>query len=284
MAKFRSVFSVQKMCALFEVSRSGFYQWLNRPGSQRARDDFALMILIKKIFHESRGTYGTPRILAELKSRGYRIGKKRLERLKRILGIFGRKYRKFRVLTTDSKHRLRVSPNLLGQDFSATGPDCVWVSDITYIRLRSGCFVYLCVIMDLFTREIVGWTVTSHMRSELVSSTLIRALRKRKPPAGLIFHSDRGSQYASKEVRAILAAWYVLQSMSRKGNCYDNAPGESIFATLKVEEVYRKNYASIEDVRENLFDYIEVFYNRQRRHSALNFMTPEECFRRFYAA
>lgn len=243
-----------------------------------------MMIQIKKIFRQSRGTYGTPRILAELKKRGYRIGKNRLDRLKRILGIFGRKYRRFRVLTTDSKHRLRVFPNLLGQDFNVAGPNCVWVSDITYIRLQSGCFVYLCAIMDLFTREIVAWTVASHMRAELVSSTLLRALQKRRPPAGLIFHSDRGSQYASNEVREILEAWHALGSMSRKGNCYDNAPGESLFATVKVEEVYRNTYTSIEDVRKNLFDYIEVFYNRQRRHSALNYMTPEECFRRFYAA
>lgn len=280
----RSEISVTKMCRLFGVSRSGFYEWAGRGESARAIENRELTREIERSFEESRGVYGSPRILADLREMGYRVGKNRIDRLKRAAGIFARILRRFRVQTTDSRHDLKASPNLLGRDFSAIAPNCVWTSDITYVRLATGAFAYVCVVMDLFTREIVGWSVEMHMRTDLVTSAMRSALTKRGPCAGLIFHSDRGIQYASSASRGLLSSWNILQSMSRKGDCYDNAPTESFNATLKIEEVYRNTYRSIEELREKLFDYIEVFYNRKRKHSALGYLTPSEFNSRFYAA
>jgi putative transposase len=280
----RSDISVTKMCRLFDVSRSGFYEWLSRGDSPRAAQDRELTREIERSFEESRGVYGTPRILDDLRDLGYRVGKNRVDRLKRAAGISARFLRRFRVQTTDSRHDLKASPNLLGRDFSAFAPNCVWTSDITYVRLSSGAFAYVCVVMDLFSREIVGWSAEMHMRVDLVTSAIRSALKKCDPCAGLIFHSNRGVQYASSAFRGLLSSWNILQSMSRKGDCYDNAPTESFNATLKIEEVYRNEYRSIEELRENLFDYIEVFYNRKRKHSALGYLTPNEFSSRFYAA
>jgi putative transposase len=280
----RSEISVKKMCRLFEVSRSGFYEWLGRGESARAVEDRELMRKIERSFEESRGVYGTPRILDDLRDQGCRVGKNRIDRLKRAASIFARIFKRFRVQTTDSRHDLKASPNLLRRDFSVIAPNCVWTSDITYVRLTSGAFAYVCVVMDLFSREIVGWSVEMHMRVDLVLSAMRSALTKRGPCAGLIFHSDRGVQYASAAFRELLSSWNILQSMSKKGDCYDNAPTESFNATLKTEEVYRNEYSSIDELRKNLFDYIEVFYNRKRKHSALGYATPAEFNSRYYTA
>lgn len=276
-----SAFPAKKMCQALEVSRSGYYQWQRRAPSARQCDDVQLLESIREIHDDSRGAYGTPRIQEELRARGRRVGKNRIDRLKRKAAIFARKIRRFRVATTDSKHNHRISPNLLDQDFTASRPNQVWLSDITYIRLATGVFVYLCVVLDLFSREIVGWNLASHMRTELVLDALNRAVCRRRPSAGVIFHSDRGVQYASDAFREELERLQFQQSMSRKGNCFDNAPMESFFASFKIEEVYQSSYASMAEARRKLFDYIEVFYNRRRRHSALGYMAPEE-FSRFH--
>lgn len=271
-----SAFPAKKMCQALEVSRSGYYQWLRRPPSGRQCADSHLLDSIRSIHDGSRGAYGTPRIQQELRARGQRVGKNRIDRLKRKAAIFARKFRRFRVATTDSKHDHRIAPNLLNQEFKASRLNQIWLSDITYIRLATGVFVYLCVVLDLFSREIVGWNLANHMRTELVLDALNRAICRRRPFGGLIFHSDRGVQYASDDFRDELERLQFQQSMSRKGNCYDNAPMESFFASFKIEEVYPASYASMAEARRKLFDYIEVFYNRKRRHSALGYLTPEE--------
>lgn len=186
--------------------------------------------------------------------------------------------------TTDSRHDLKASPNLLGRNFTALAPNCAWVSDVNYVRFSSGVFAYACVIMDLFSREIVGWSAEMHMRVDLVTSALRQMLTRRDPRACLIFHSGRGVQYASSAFREVLSSWNVLQSMSRRGDCHDGAPAESFHAALKNEEVLRNENPSIEELRENLFDYIEVFYIRKRKHLALGYATPSEFSSRFHAA
>lgn len=279
----RSAFSVKKMCRVLDIARSTYYAWLSPEESKRKREDAQIEEAVRSIFEESRGTYGTPRILRELKPR-WSIGKNRLDRLKRKIGIFARQIKKFRVQTTDSKHGLSASPNLLEQNFTADAPNRVWLSDITYIRLTTGVFAYVCVILDLFSREVIGWNAALHMRSDLVIQAMRQATFRREPGPGLIFHSDRGVQYASAEFRGELKRLGAWQSMSRRGNCYDNAPAESFFATLKLEEVYRNSYASLDELRRNLFDYIEAFYNRKRKHSALGYVAPSEFHSRSQAA
>ena len=276
----RSEFSVEKMCRFFEVSKSGFYDWKKRKPSQRSVENERLLEKIKEIHDENRGVYGSPRITDELneiraQDDEKKVGKNRVARIMRENGISGLISAFFKVQTTDSKHELPISPNLLGQDFSAVRPNQIWLSDLTYIRTGQG-FGYLCAIKDLYDETIVGWAFAKHMRTELVIEALHRAVFKRRPGAGLIFHSDRGIQYASNSFRAEMKKLKFRQSMSRKGNCYDNAPMESFFGRLKVEEVYRKNYRTIAEARRNLFDYIEVFYNRKRKHSRLGYLSPIE--------
>ena len=279
-----SVYPAKKMCQVLNVSRSGYYHWLQRPPSARSQEDAELLTSIRQIHQESHGAYGTPRILEVLRKRGRRVGKNRIDRLKRHAAIFARKFRHYRVATTDSKHDQQISPNLLNQDFKASRPNRVWLSDITYIRLATGAFVYLCVVLDLFSREIAGWNLASHMRTELVLGALNQAVCRRRPSSGLIFHSDRGVQYASKDFRKELKRGRFRQSMSRKGNCYNNAPMESFFAMLKIEEIYRTSYESLAAAKRKLFDYIKVFYNRQRRHSALGCLAPKKFSRKQEAA
>ena len=263
------------MCKTLEVSRSGFYAWLAREESQRAREDRRLTALIRGIFEESRGTYGAPRVHKTLQKRGVRCGRKRVRRLMQAAGLRARTKRKFRVKTTDSNHGLPIAPDLLGQNFTAQGPNQAWVSDITYIPTDEG-WLYLASTMDLFSRRIVGWSMSSTLEAAGVIDALQMAIGRRTPEAGLIHHSDRGSQYASRDFRESLEAHGIKASMGRKGNCYDNAAKESFFYTLKTELIHHEHYRTREEARASVFDYIETFYNRQRLHSTLSYCSPVE--------
>jgi transposase InsO family protein len=267
--------SVAKMTEILGVSRSGYYAWLKRGPSMHSRTDDELAEIIKAIFDEHHKRYGSPRILEELKAEyGRHIGKKRLERLMRRQKLHARPKRRW-VATTDSKHGLQVSGNILNRDFHASGPGEKWVSDITYLPTTGG-WEYLTTVIDLWDRQIIGWCLSDNMAAENVSNALIMACTNRKPKEGLIFHSDRGVQYCSQEFRKTLKAYCptVRQSMSRKGNCWDNACAESFFKTLKQELEFLNGKYSRKRVRTEVFQYIEIYYNKCRRHSALGYATP----------
>ena len=261
------------MAQYFKVSVSGFYKWLKVKSCLNGRRE-RMAVLVKSVFNEFNGVYGSPRITKELRARGHKISRKYVELLMRLNGWRAVLKPVFRVQTTDSNHDLPISPNLLMQNFTVKEINKVWVSDITYIRVGSA-WLYLCVILDLANREVVGWQLSRRMDSRILVSALLKAVAKRKPLAGLIFHSDRGSQYASKVFRRWLKRFDMIQSMSRKGNCYDNACAESFFHSLKVEEVYRNKYDTEERARARIFNYIEGFYNSVRRHSTLNYESPK---------
>jgi putative transposase len=268
---------VSVMCQAFEVSPSGYYDWRQRqsePG-RRAQQDQKLKEQVLQIHYGSRKTYGAPRICASLRESGQRHGRNRISRLMREQNISGRQKRRFRVQTTDSNHAEPVAPNRLVQGPTPQGPNQVWAADITYVDTEQG-WVYVAAILDLYSRRIVGWAVSSQINTALVLSALQMALCHRQPPAGLIFHSDRGVQYASLEYRQALAVARMIASMSRRANCYDNAAMESFWSTLKLELIYRRQFADQTQVRQAVFDYIEVFYNRQRLHSALGYRTPAQ--------
>ena len=266
---------VAAMCQAFEVSPSGYYDWRQRqsaPG-RRAQQDQKLKQQVLQIHRDSRKTYGAPRICASLRESGQRHGRNRISRLMREQDISGRQKRRFRVRTTDSNHAEPVAPNRLAAGPGPQRPNQIWAADITYIDTEQG-WVYVAAILDLYSRRIVGWAVRSQINAALVLAALQMALCHRRPPAGLIFHSDRGVQYASLEYRQALAVARMIASMSRKANCYDNAAMESFWSTLKLELVYRRRFANQAQVRQAVFDYIEVFYNRQRLHSALGYQSP----------
>jgi transposase InsO family protein len=229
---------------------------------------------IREIYDSSKGRYGSPKITRELWDRGRRVGKNRVAKRMRYAGLRSRIRRKYRV-TTNSKHRFSVSPNLLDRNFTAEAPDRAWVSDITYLATRSG-WLYLTVIIDLFSRLVVGWALSSSLGHEMVVTALKRAIRRRRPGEGLIFHSDRGVQYACTDFRKEIGSHEFIQSMSRKGDCWDNAVAESFFSILKTELVYHERYEDHQDALHSIFEYIEVFYNRQRRHSTLGYLCPVE--------
>jgi putative transposase len=271
----RDVWPVRVMCDALRVSPSGFYAWRSRPESGRKIVNRELLADIRRVHARHRERYGAPRIHAELRAEGHTISRKRVARLMRRHGIRARALRRYRVCTTDSKHSLPVAENLLDQNFVADRPDQVWLADITYIPTGEG-WLYLAVILDLFTRKVVGWAMRDHMRAELTIAALIMAIQRRRPGADLVHHSDRGSQYAAGDYRDILQATAITQSMSRKGNCWDNAPMESFFGTLKTELVHQGEYPNRDAARRNLFAYIEGYYNRQRRHSAIGYITPEQ--------
>lgn len=272
--KNRSKYPVEKMCKILKVSKSGYYKWLKQP---QPTTDTKLLTQISAIYKASRETYGYLRITAKLKQTGVLVNKKKVARIMRENGIYGLQIKKFRPKTTISDHNLPVSPNLLQRDFHYTEINKAWVSDITYISTGSH-WSYLCSIIDLGSREVVGWSFEKHMRTALIVKALNRALKRRglDKIENLIFHSDRGSQYASKILQEYLKQIGACSSMSAKANCFDNAVAESFFATLKREEVNRKNYQSFEEAKSNLFDYIEIFYNRQRLHSSLGNKIPAE--------
>ena len=270
----RETFKVGRMCKLLKVSRSGYYAWQKRPESPQSRENRALEDKIRVFHAASHGIYGSPKIYKDLIDDGVRCGKNRVARIMREAGIRSRTKKKFKA-TTNSRHNLPVAPNLLNQDFTVDAPDRTWVSDITYIHTHKG-WLYLAVVLDLFNREIVGWATSSRRTRQLAIDALQMALGHRTPAKGLIHHSDQGSQYASGDYQKTLSKHGITCSMSRKGNCYDNAVAESFFRLLKTEWVNHHRYLSRSQATQSLFYYIEIFYNRKRRHSALGYATPHE--------
>lgn len=263
------------MCKVLEVSRSGFYAWLGREESGRAREDRRLTALIRGIFDESRKTYGAPRVHRELQRRGVQCGENRVARLMKAGEMRPKTKRKFRVKTTDSKHNHPIAPDHLGRDFTTDGPNQAWASDITYIPTDEG-WLYLASTMDLFSRRIVGWSMSSTLHATVAIDALQMGIDQRGSTAGLIHHSDRGVQYACADFRDLLDEHGITASMSRKGNCYDNAAKESFFHTLKTELVHHEHYRTRDEARASVFDYIETFYNRKRLHSTLGYMSPAD--------
>lgn len=265
-------FPVAFMCEILEVSLSGYYAWRKRDTRGRETKELALVRKIEEIHQGSRGTYGSPRVLRVLKGLGESCNKSKVERLMKKNGIRAKTKKKFRV-TTDSKHQLPVAPNLLERNFSPERPNQVWASDITYVWTQEG-WLFLAVVVDLFSRQIVGWSLDKTMTRELVLDALSQACFRRKPGTGLIFHSDRGSQYCSKEFREALRQWRMLQSQSRKGDCWDNAVVESFFHTLKTEALFHEVFQTRAQAEGFVFEWIESFYNRERLHSTLGYMSP----------
>ena len=273
MADHRQEFEISMMCRVLHVSRSGYYAWRRRPVSGREMANQKLTEQIEEIHQESRQTYGSPRIHAELADQGVKCGHNRVARLMRKAELRAKQNRKFKVRTTDSAHDYPVAPNLLEQDFQASQPNEKWVADITYILTAEG-WLYLAAVMDLYSRRIVGWAMGDTLERWLPLAALEMALETRQPAPGLLHHSDRGSQYASEDYQAVLTKYQIQASMSRTGNCYDNAPIESFFGTLKTELVHHRHYATRAEAKTDIFEYIEVFYNRFRRHSALDNLCP----------
>ena len=260
------------MAGVLQVSRSAYYAWFNRAPGARAEETKDLEYRIESIFKLGRGTYGSPRIHAQLALDGRQASPNRVARIMVKLGLKAKTKRKFKS-TTDSKHDLPVAPNLLDQNFDVANRDEVWCSDITYLRTAEG-WLYLAAVIDLYSRRIVGWSMRDNMRKGLVLDALDMALRSRKPATGAIHHSDRGSQYCSKAYRARLFANGLTASMSRRGNCYDNSVMESFFHTLKTEHVYFQSFQTKDEARQSIFEFIEVFYNRQRLHSTIGYLSP----------
>lgn len=265
------------MCRVFKVSRGGYYRWLKRKPSRREIDNQRLVVAIREIYDRSKGRYGSPKITQELRDRGNRVGKNRVAKRMREVGLRSKLRRKYRV-TTDSKHRFPVAPNLVKRNFSTQAPDKVWVSDITYLATRTG-WLYLTVIIDLFSRLVVGWSLRSSLSHDMV--VLKRAVKRREPGKGVIFHSDRGVQYACTDFRKELSKHGFIQSMSRKGDCWDNAVAESFFSVIKTELVYHERYNGHQDTLHSIFEYIEIFYNRERKHSTLEYLTPVDYEKQF---
>ena len=263
------------MCEALGVSRAGYYASLRRPASAREEANAALDKQIARVFNESRETYGSPRIFGALKKEGVTCGENRVARRMRTNALISVRRRKFRPQTTDSNHELPIAENLLEQEFTATAPNQRWVGDFTYIWTAQG-WLYLAVILDLFSRKVVGWATSSSPNAELACRALEMAVVRRGKPKDLVCHSDRGIQYASSKFREMLASFRITPSMSRKGNCYDNAVAESFFDTLKVELVHRYKFANRSVARMLLIDYIEEFYNNNRIHSTLGVFSPAE--------
>jgi putative transposase len=274
----RNQYPVRMMCGALNVSRSGYYAWRSRPESARARTDRQLTEVIRQIHARSRGVYGAPRIREELKAEGFHHGRHKVARLMRQAGLKGCPQRRFRV-TTQSDPTHPVAANRLQQDFTAEAPNRRWASDITYISTQQG-WLYLAVVMDLYSRRIVGWSMDRWLSRHLVIDALSMALGGRDPGSELVHHSDRGVQYTSDDFRNLLEENGIECSMSARGNCYDNAVVESFFGLLKHERVNRTHYRTREEARADIFDYIECFYNRKRRHGYLGQISPAEYERR----
>ena len=266
-------YPVVPMCRVLDVSKAGFYAWLLRPASKTSQENASLVSKIQVIHAESRRTYGAPRVHRALQNDGVRVSFNRVERLMRVNRILGKQKKRFRV-TTNSNHPFPVADNLLDRNFEVTKPDRFWVSDITYIWTREG-WLYLAVTIDLFSRMVVGWSMDNRMPWDLVARAFSMAVDSRKPDPGLMHHSDRGSQYACDDYQGLLRKSKAVCSMSRKGNCWDNAVAESFFHTLKTELVYHEDYHTRWEAKRSVFEYIEVFYNRQRLHSHLGYQSPE---------
>jgi len=266
---------IRSLCEALEVSSSGYYDWFNRqarPGP-RAQEDARLLQEIALIHQDSRQTYGSPRIQVVLRQAGHAHGRHRIARLMRLQGLRGRAKGRFRVCTTDSNHDQPIAPNRLPQLPPPDAPNQIWVGDITYIPTEEG-WLYLAGILDLYSRRLAGWAMSEHIDTELILAAWGMAQTHRQPPAGLVFHSDRGVQYASYDFRHALQSAQTIASMSRKGNCYDNAAMESFWSTLKHELIYRRHFKTRAEARQAIFEFIEVFYNRQRLHSSLGYRSP----------
>jgi putative transposase len=267
-------YPIRLLCRCLAVSRSGYYAWRKRPASARAQHDARLKVEIAASHSASRRTYGSPRVLRDLRDEGHRVSRKRVARLMRELGLEGRRKRRFRA-TTDSGHRFPVAPNVLMRDFQVETPNTAWVTDITYLATLEG-WLYLAVILDLFSRKVVGYAMSERIDRALVLDALRQALVKRPGARDLVHHSDRGSQYASHDYREALDQAGLMCSMSRRGNCWDNAVAESFFGTLKMELLYELPLQTRSATRSAVADYIEVFYNVRRRHSSLGYRSPVE--------
>ncbi len=271
---------VTLLCQALGVSPQAYYQCHKRERCPRSRSNEALLEQIRSVHQQSRRTYGSPRVHQELRAQGIQCSRKRVARLMRTHGVRARTVRGFRA-TTDSAHGLPVAPNSLDRRFTVTSPNRSWVTDITYVPTQEG-WLYLAVVLDLFSRRVVGWAMSERMTAQLVTSALSMAVRQRRPRAGLLVHSDRGSQYASEFYQRCLAAGQFVCSMSRRGNCWDNSVAESFFHTLKGELIHHVEYQTRAQARTEIFEFIEVFYNRTRRHSTLNYQPPLLYERQYY--
>jgi transposase InsO family protein len=266
---------ITTLCRVLEVSRQGFYAWQRRRPCRRKKRDESLSVRIKQAFQDSDRTYGAPRVHRELGAQGVRTSRKRVARLMRQHSLVARPRPRRFFVTTDSRHRYPVPANVLARNFAPAGPNLAWATDITYIDTRQG-WLFLAVVLDLYSRKVVGWAMERYLDRRLVVAALNMAIVTRSPAAGLIHHSDRGVQYACDDYQQILAEHGMVPSMSRTGNCWDNAVPESFFSTLKHELVYRRNFATHDEARSALFQYIEGFYNPRRLHSSLGFLSPAE--------
>ena len=271
----RTDYPVTILCEVLGVSPAGYYAWRSRPESRRSAANRDLVEDIRRVHRDSSGRYGSPRIHAELAAQGRGVSRGRVERLMRHHGIRAIMARPQRVRTTDSRHDLPIAPNLLDRNFTATAPNRIWLADITYVETDQG-WLYLATVLDLYSRKIVGWAMCDHLRAGLPLAALRMAISVQRPAAGLIHHSDRGVQYASAEYRKVIQSAGFRASMSRKGDCYDNAPMESFFHTLKTELVHHRQYKTRAEAERDIFAYIEGFYNRTRRHSAIGYISPIE--------
>jgi transposase InsO family protein len=278
----KASFPVAAMCRLFGVTRQGYYAYAHRPASARVHEEAELCASIRDIFEQSGETYGSPRVLSELRNRGFQTGKRRVERAMRGMGLTPPRPRRHRA-TTKRNPTHPVAPNALNRDFTAKRPNERWVTDITYVWTDEG-WAYLAVILDLFSRAVVGWALDATLATSLPLAALGSALNRRCPDTALMFHSDRGCQYTSAQHREVLAQHGITVSMSRRGQCWDNAVAESFFATFKNELVYRRRWATRLELRAAVFEYIEVFYNRRRLHSSLDYKTPAEVEDQYFAA
>lgn len=282
----RQQYPVSVSCGVLEVSASGYFNWLRRPQDIAGRpggrhSDEALLAHIRAIHAEVKGEYGWPRMHKELQARGIRVGKDRVRKLMQQHGIRARTKRKF-VVTTDSRHSLPVAPDLVQRRFTPEAPNQLWSGDITYIATDEG-WLYLAAVIDLFSRQVVGWSLQPHMQAGLVKDALAMAWWRRRPPTGLIFHSDRGSQYCSGEFQDALKDWKMRSSMSRKGNCWDNAPTESFWGRLKTASVHGHKFATREQAKQAVMDWM-AFYNHRRLHSSLGYLSPMQFEQRWYEA
>jgi putative transposase len=275
----RDAYPVQLMCSVLEVSPAGYYAWRSRPQSARSAANGELLSAIKQVHQDNHGRYGSPRIHIALQNQGRSASRGRIERLMRRHGMRAIMAPARRVRTTDSRHDLPIAPNRLDRNFTAAAPNRVWLADITYIETDEG-WLYLAAVMDLFSRKIVGWAMRDHLRTELASTALAMAISRQRPDQGLVHHSDRGVQYAAHDYRSRLQSAGIQASMSRKADCYDNAPMESFFHTLKTELVHHRKYATRAEAQRDVFAYIEGFYNRTRLHSSIGYISPIEMERK----
>jgi putative transposase len=272
---------VSAMCRLLGVSESGFHAWRCRPLSARAQDDLRLEVQIKAAHQRTRETFGPERLQAELSDQGVKVGVHRIKRIRKKLGLRCKQKRKFKV-TTDSRHGLPIAPNLLDRQFAVTAPNKAWVTDITYISTDEG-WLYLAGVKDLFNGELVGYAMSQRMTKSLVMQALFRAVSTKRPPPGLLHHSDRGSQYCSHEYRKMLRQFGMTASMSHKGDCWDNAPMESFWGTLKNELIHHQQYSGREQAKREISEYIEIFYNRMRKQKRLDYLSPAAFTQKYYA-